>query len=309
MTLLVLALNPSIDAEWRIDGVRWEEKNTIQSERRWAGGKGVNVARWLRHFKESPRLMLPLGGSSGSELQHYLLQEEISTQVLPLKEPTRVNVIVTTKKQGQLRFNPPGPRISPDEWHSILAKVKQLLRGVSVMVLAGSLPQGLAIDAYARLTSLAHQAGVKTILDCDGQAFARAIKSKPFLVKPNGHELAQWSGRNLRTETAVRRAAKALSKATSGWVLVSRGKDGALLVNDAQKIEISARSPKVQVLNTVGAGDALVAAVASKISQDASPSEWLKWGIAAGTAATTCHAGKLPSTAAIRTITGKVQLL
>ncbi len=72
MPALILALNPCIDAEWRVDDVQWEEKNNVRSERRWAGGKGINVARWLKHLGGKPFLLLPLGGKTGAELAGYL---------------------------------------------------------------------------------------------------------------------------------------------------------------------------------------------------------------------------------------------
>src|SRR6185436_6061427 len=106
MRILVLALNPSIDAEWRVDDVLWEEKNNVQSERRWAGGKGINVARWLRYLGGKPQLLLPLGGSTGNELASYLRAEKIPSKIIRLGQASRVNVIVTTGQGRQMRFNP-----------------------------------------------------------------------------------------------------------------------------------------------------------------------------------------------------------
>ena len=81
MSALILALNPSIDAEWRVADVLWEEKNNVQSERRWAGGKGINVARWLKYLGGRPQLLLPLGGPSGQELVGCLRREKISARL------------------------------------------------------------------------------------------------------------------------------------------------------------------------------------------------------------------------------------
>src|SRR5688572_23205770 len=111
MRSLIVALNPSIDAEWQVNDVFWEEKNNVQSERRWAGGKGINVARWLKHLGGRPRLILPLGGKTGDELAGYLRREKINARIIPLREPTRVNVIVSTNKGRQMRFNPLGPKL------------------------------------------------------------------------------------------------------------------------------------------------------------------------------------------------------
>src|SRR6186713_2229529 len=113
--ILIVALNPSIDAEWQVPEVLWEEKNNVQSERRWAGGKGINVARWLKHLGGKPRLLLPLGEGTGAELAGYLRAERIPSRIIRLYEPTRVNVIVTTNAGRQMRFNPLGPKLSRSE--------------------------------------------------------------------------------------------------------------------------------------------------------------------------------------------------
>jgi 1-phosphofructokinase len=309
MAALVLALNPSIDAEWRVGRVRWEEKNNIESERRWAGGKGVNVARWLRHLGGKPALLLPLGGTTGKELAGHLRRERLPATSIPLGEATRVNVIVTTGDGRQLRFNPRGPKLTKGEWGMVLTKTRELLKRASCLVLSGSLPRGVGAGAYAELVRLARRAGVKTILDCDGAALAAAVVSGPFLVKPNEHELAEWYGRRIASQGQLIRAARAMSAKAGGWVLVSLGPRGALLVNRKLDVTLSARSPRAKVVNTVGAGDALVAAVARQIELGTPPEEWLRAGVATGTAATQCAAGELASKAAIERVARRVNVV
>ena len=307
MGALVLALNPSIDAEWRVARARWEEKNVIQSERRWAGGKGVNVARWLRHLGGEPRLLLPLGGATWKELAGHLRRERLTFKSVALSEATRVNVIVTTAEGRQLRFNPPGPKLSKVEWRAILWEVGGMLERASCLVLSGSLPRGVSASAYAELIRLARSKGVKTILDCDGKALAAAVAAHPFLVKPNEHELEEWLGRRISSPTGLIRAALKLSAQTKGWVLVSQGRRGALLANQELKVKLSARPHRVKPVNTVGAGDAMVAAVAQQIELGNPPGDWLRRGVAAGTSATQCAAGELPSTVLIHGILKQVR--
>jgi len=294
MHSLVLALNPSIDVEWRLERVRWEEKNDVQSQRRWAGGKGVNVARWLQHLRGNPILLLPLGGQPGRELARYLRAEKLVARIIHLRQSTRVNVIVTTAAGRQMRFNAPGPQLSPDEWREVLQQTRRALRQSSIVILTGSLPRGVSSAAYAQLVRIAHQAGLTTVLDCDGDALTAAAPARPFLVKPNRHELAQWWGRPVHSQADLVRAALALSAVTGGWVLVSCGTQGGLLVNRNQKQLLKTRPPRVKSVNTVGAGDALVAAVARRIELGEPPREWLRWGVATGTVATQCAAGQLP---------------
>lgn len=302
MRPLVLALNPSVDVEWRVPEVRREEKNDVLSERRWPGGKGVNVARWLRHLRSRPRLLIPLGGGTGREMREGLRRERIHVEEIALRQATRANVIVTAQSGGQLRFNPLGPELSVKEWQAVLRATKRLLVDSSLVILSGSLPRGVPVDAYAQLIRIADSAGVRALVDCDGPRFVEAVKARPFLVKPNWHELEQWAGTRLRSERAVRREAFRLSRITRGWVLVSMGERGAMLVCEPSGFDYRATVPRAKVVNTVGAGDGLLAAVAVQIQADQPPAEWLRWGVAAGSAATRCEAGVLPSARAIQQV-------
>ena len=309
MATLVVALNPSIDADWRVDGVLWEEKNLVRSERRWAGGKGVNVARWLKHLGGQPLLLLPLGGPTGAELARHLRKEQLPVKIVRLREPTRTDVIITTAARRQLRFNPPGPALSRPEWNRVLKGVERSLRrlrSAGLLVLSGSLPRGVPVTAYARLIRLARHLGVKTLLDCDGPAFAAAVRARPFLVKPNEHELAQWWRKPLRAEAQIVRGARALSQQTRGWVLVSRGARRSLLLNRKLESQIFVAPPRVKPRNTVGAGDALLAAVARLIELGATPQEWLRQSVVVGTAATLCPPGCLPPLRSMRIVAKKV---
>src|SRR5207247_7921282 len=139
---------------------------------------------------------------------------------------------------GQLRFNPRGPNLSAKEWRAVLQTVKEELVRARTLVLSGGLPRGVPVDAYAKLLHLAHEAKIPVFLDCDGLALKAAVKAKPFLVKPNVHELADWWGKPLASLAQIKTAARALSDTTGGWVLVSRGSQGALLLHSAEQREL-----------------------------------------------------------------------
>jgi 1-phosphofructokinase len=155
---------------------------------------------------------------------------------------------------------------------------------------------------------LARRAGVRVLLDCDGAWFKDAVRARPFLVKPNEHELEGFFGRRIRNEKALRRSALLLSQTTGGWVLLSRGGAGAMLVHAGLDVHLGARVPRGKALNTVGAGDAMLAAVAAQIGAGVQASDWLRAGIAAGTALTRCEAGILPGKALIRRIAKTIEI-
>ena len=306
--ILIVALNPSIDVEWRVDDVRWQEKNSIQSERRWAGGKGINVARWLQHLNASPRLLLPVGGRNGEELACGLKTERLNFKSIPLRAETRANIIVTTTAARQLRFNPAGPKLSGAEWKQFRKGFQRELVDAKLAVLSGSLAPGLPPDAYGQLIKLAEASGVECLLDCDGPPFAAAIRAKPYLVKPNLHELEQWRGKPLRSQAAIRAAASSLAELTQRWVLVSLGADGGVLLDAILEEHYEAAAPKQKAVNTVGAGDAMLAAIAKAIADDLPPDEWLRMGVACGSAAVGFPAGVLPPLELIRELQNKVRV-
>jgi sugar/nucleoside kinase (ribokinase family) len=105
MQITVLALNPSIDLEWRVRQVRWEEKNVVESERRWPGGKGVNVARWIAHLGGEPLLLVTSGGTTGRQMESELRREGLRLRVVRLREPTFHILLVLVLAPRSLRFD------------------------------------------------------------------------------------------------------------------------------------------------------------------------------------------------------------
>jgi 1-phosphofructokinase family hexose kinase len=304
--ILVVSLNPAIDCEWEVQRVQWEEKNNILRERRWAGGKGSNVARWLRQLGGVAELLVPLGGDTGKELARHLAMAKVRTRVVAVKEATRVNVIVTARRGGQIRFNPLGPMISPTEWRMIVAEIKRRRRGT--VIFSGALPRGVPANAYETLIRIVRELGAEPILDCDGPAFAAGIEAQPALVKPNEHELERWWGKQLRTRRELFEAVSTLSEMTGGWVVVSRGAEGAVVWNSQMRIGFSAHAPKIKIMNTVGAGDALLAAVVRRKQMGAAPEEWLRWGVATGSAAAACEGGVLAKLETIRKLAAQIRV-
>ena len=295
MRLCVVSLNPALDAEWRVEDVLWEEKNVVHTQRRWPGGKGINVARWLKFLGADPELLIPLGGATGREISRGLRAQELRARVIPLAGETRVNVVVTTADGRQMRFNPPGPKVNALERKHILRAANFVLSRGATLILSGALPPGLPAASYAQLIRRAHRHGRRAILDCDGDALVAGVQAKPFLIKPHLHDLSRWSGRTLRSERAIIAAARRMSAESGGWILVSLGADGALLVNVRENFAARATLPPVRVLNTVGAGDAMLAAAVVKSVGTFSPEELLRHAAATGTAATQCAAGAFPS--------------
>jgi 1-phosphofructokinase family hexose kinase len=291
----VVSLNPAIDVEWRVDDLRWEEKNLITQQRRWAGGKGANVARWLNFLGGDCELLIPLGGNAGRELARHLRHDRIRAHVVAVSEETRTNVVITSATGRQMRFNQPGAQLNAANWRAIVTRTQNLARRRAAIVLSGSLAPGLAPESYAKILRAVRSTGVRTFVDCDGETLKRAVRERPFLVKPNRHELSQWIGRSLPSLKKVREAAFEMSRVTRSWVLVSLSEDGLMLVNAAERFAERLCADHMDVVNTLGAGDATLAAAAHAVVRGAAPREWLRAALIAGTAATQLQPGRIPS--------------
>lgn len=303
----VVSLNPAIDVEWRVDDLRWEEKNLVLEQRRWAGGKGANVARWLQFLGASCELLIPLGGANGRELADHLHRDEISSYVISVADETRANVVITGPAGRQMRFNQPGTRLSLSQWKAILRHVRMLAEQGAHLVLSGSLAPGLPSGSYAELLRAVRGHKVRTFLDCDGRTLEQAIPEHPFLIKPNRFELSQWAGRALRSLSAVREAALKMSRASRGWILVSLGAEGAMLVNATEQFSEHRSARATNVINTLGAGDAVLAGACRGVLTSDDPSEWLRSGLSCGTAATQCIPGALPRLSEFRRLQSKIR--
>ena len=294
--VLVVSTNPAVDVEWRVHSLRPEEKNEVTAQRRWPGGKGVNVARWLCWCGVPTRLLLPLGGATGRELGAGLRSGGIPFRAVRISGETRANVVVTADSGTQYRLNPTWPVLDATELGRFESALESGIRKFRWVVFSGALVRGADAGFYKRWARRAREAGATVVVDCDGEPFRGAVQARPFLVKPNEFELAQWAGHELTSAAVQQEAARRLAVATGGWVLVSRGAAGAWLVGAESKDKVLAISaPKSRVRNTVGAGDAmLAAAIAAAIRGPSRPVEWLRAGVHVGSLATRQEPGTVP---------------
>lgn len=308
MSIQVIGLNPAVDVEWRVETINWNEKTVIENSRSWAGGKPPNVARWLRFLGYDSSLLMPLGGEPGQLIARDLKNWDVRLRRVPITQDTRTNVMVTPDSGHQLRFNPKGPKLSTEEWASVFAESEQGFRKHRLTVLSGSLPRSAPAGTHAKLIRAARRFEQPVILDCDGPALRLGVEAKPFLIKPNRFELSQWLGREVSKPAEVIAGARELSGAGSAWVFVSLDAGGGVLVHDAENFVAVAKAPRVKALNEVGAGDALLAQLSGQIANGQEPTEWLRWGIATGTAFVQAPAGTLPNQKSIDRLAKSVRV-
>ncbi|MFV2018123.1 1-phosphofructokinase [Micromonospora sp. LOL_023] len=278
--ILTLTLNPSLDRAVEIDDLVRGEVIRATGARLDPGGKGVNVSRALLANGVPSVAVLPCGGDEGGQLVRLLAAEGVEVVTVPIIGRTRSNLTLAEPDGTVTKVNEPGPHLSPGEFEAITTRLLDTAGRADWVVVCGSLPPGLPVDAFTQLCRRLVAAGLRLTVDTSGPPLRAAAEAGAALVKPNREELAEAVGRRLPTLDDVVGAAEEVRGWGAGTVLASLGADGAVLV-DADGVR-TGDSPVDRPRSTVGAGDALLAGfLAAGASGPAALAEGLAWGAAA----------------------------
>lgn len=279
--IYTVTLNPSIDYIVRLDAVEVGQVNRMESDDKYAGGKGINVSRMLKRLAIDNTATGFIGGFTGRFITEELEKEGISTAFVPVSQDTRINVKI--KADQETEINGAGPVISEQE----LAALKDQLAHLTaddVVVFAGSAPSNLGNQVYKELLPIAKEAGAAIVCDFEGQTLLDSLGYQPLLVKPNNHELEAIFDVTLKTLDDIETYARKILEMGAQNALISMAGDGALLVTE--NAAYFAKPIKGQVKNSVGAGDSMVAGFTGELVKSGDALEALKWGVACGTATT-----------------------
>ncbi|MGU3538486.1 1-phosphofructokinase [Methylobacterium sp. A54F] len=261
-TVVTLTLNPAIDQTVTLGRLVPGAVHRAQAVRANAGGKGVNVASCLADWGVPTAATGILGQDNAAPFEQMLAEKGIDDRFVWIPGETRTNLKLLDSGSGETTdINLPGLAVTPGTLDAVRAVLGDLTGPGSLAVLAGSLPGGVAPDAYLHFTADLKARGARVVLDASGPALAAALAAPPdalpHAIKPNRHELEEWAGRPLDGLGEVLSAARALCARGIPLVAVSLGADGALFVGSGEALH--ARPPAMPVESTVGAGDALVA--------------------------------------------------
>lgn len=258
--ILTVTLNVALDLTYTVDALVPHESHRVSTVVERAGGKGLNVARVLRHLGAPVLATGLLGGRTGERVAELL---DVPHDFAPIAGESRRTVVVMDGDATGLWE--PGPVVTDAEWASFVDHFRSLLPGKTAVALSGSLPRGLPVDAYAALVTEARKAGVPVVLDTSGPAFTAALAAGPRVVKPNGDELAEYApDLDLSEEDGVLAAATRLLDAGADAVVASRGPRGLIAVDGSTAFK---GVPPVISGNPTGAGDACVAAIAHALAE------------------------------------------
>lgn len=267
--IATVTLNPAVDKTCKIKSLRMGEVNRLESSTSQAGGKGINVTRVLRQFHIPVMTLGFLGGNNGRFIEEAVEKLGAECFFTNVSGETRVNTNILSEDGMVTEILEPGPIITEKELQHFLRCYEGALEQCRMVVLSGSLPQGIPMDIYAVLIERARLYGVKTLLDTSGEALRIGIKAKPYMIKPNHHELAYLAGKQVLTRDEMITEARKIIAGGISKVVVSLGSEGMLYVDGEQSLFAPAKP--VQVMNTVGCGDTAVASFCmSEMAEDAS---------------------------------------
>ncbi|EKM0526439.1 6-phosphofructokinase II [Cronobacter turicensis] len=284
--IYTLTLAPSLDSATMTPQIYPEGKLRCSSPVFEPGGGGINVARAIVHLGGAATALFPAGGATGEHLVSLLNDEHVAVETVSAHDWTRQNLHVHVESSGeQYRFVMPGATITDDEFRQLEEKVLAIESG-AILVISGSLPPGVSIEKLQQLIKAARQQGIRLIVDSSGDALAAALEIGDIeLVKPNQKELAALVKRDLTAPDDVRQAAQELVQSGKARrVVVSLGPQGALGVDGQDCVQVV--PPPMKSQSTVGAGDSMVGAMTLRLAQDAPLLDMVRYGVAAGSAAT-----------------------
>ena len=265
--IVTVTLTPALDKTAIIPGFQIDKVNRIQSFRVDAGGKGINVSKVIAALGGESVATGILGGATGRAIESSLKEQGLATAFIFVPQETRTNLKILDPEKGTFTdINEPGSPIAPDVPERVFDMVKHHVGRGDVVVLAGKTPPGVSPELFAEWTSALRRKGVRVCLDADRQVLRAGVAAGPDIIKPNREELSSAVDHELATLDDVVEAAKRLSKNDIGLVAVSLGADGAVFVHGDEVIR--AEGLKVPVRSTVGAGDAMMGALALGIATD-----------------------------------------
>lgn len=265
--IITLSLNPAVDKTIEIKDFRINSVNRVSTARLDAGGKGINVSKMIRNLGGESRAVGVLAGNSGKFIKDQLDILQIDNDFLFIDGETRTNIkIVDTINSTNTDINEGGPLISPNELQDVIRKTIEELLPHSILVLSGSVPTNVSKDIYKELIIAAKSKGAKTIVDADGELLSLAIGAAPFMIKPNINELETLFNKSITSTKEAIELAKGIFSFGVEIIVISLGSEGSIFMTREKTVIVEGLP--VEVISTVGAGDAMVAALSLSIQRE-----------------------------------------
>lgn len=279
--IYTVTLNPSLDYIAECKDFTLGATNRTSSEIIYPGGKGINVSIVLSNLGDRTTALGFLAGFTGEHIDSLIKDMGISSRMIRLNEGmSRINLKLKSKEETEL--NGMGPNISIID----IARLYQKLESITeddILVLAGSIPPSVSEGLYSDIMERLKETKIKIVVDATKDLLMNVLDKKPFLIKPNIHELGELF--NVKLDSADEALSYALKLKEMGAVnvIISMGKDGAMMVDEYGN-SYTMNSPEGKLVNSVGAGDSLVAGFLHKYLETGNYEEAFRYGVCTGSA-------------------------
>lgn len=279
--IYTVTFNPALDYLMYVSELQSDDINRTEKEQLFYGGKGINVSVILTRLGVKNKALGFLAGFSGRQLENMLNADSIENDFVYLKKGyTRINVKIKSKKE--IDINACGPEITADDIQELFKKIENLEKD-DCLVLAGSIPKSLPDNIYEKILDKLNGKGIDFVVDATGDLLKNVLKYKPFMIKPNHHELGEIFSTEIKTLDEIKKYGKMLQDMGARNVLISRGKDGAALLDENGEIHTMGNVPG-KIVSSVGCGDSMVAGFLAGYYQTKDYAYALKLGSACGNA-------------------------
>jgi 1-phosphofructokinase family hexose kinase len=260
--IYTLTLNPALDKMLTFKEINRKDVNRPLKKEYIPGGKGINVSRAVSKLGVKNRALFFSGGENGLKIERLLENEGVESVVVRIEEETRENVkLYGEDSKEEIRINESGAPITKES----LIKLEEILKKIdenSYVVMSGTIPEGVEDDFYLKTAAmLKRDKSAKIIIDADLDVMKKALEAQPFMIKPNTEELKRLLGENAGVKEFVEMAEKHAIE----YAFLTDGKNGAYLYHE--KRLYSVKSPKVNAVTTLGAGDSFIGGFISALSK------------------------------------------
>lgn len=279
--IYTVTFNPSLDYIVSVRNFEEGSVNRASDEMILPGGKGINVSIVLNNLGMESHLLGFIAGFTGKEIERMVSDDGCISEFIKVDNGlSRINVKMRSEKESEI--NGIGPAISNSEMTQLLDKLDKLREG-DVLVLAGSIPASIPDTIYYDIMKMLSDRKIMIVVDATKDLLLNVLPLHPFLIKPNKQELAEMMNlENLSKEDIVKNAFE-LQKRGARNVLVSMAGEGAILVTEDGKV-YSSEAHKGKVVNSVGAGDSMVAGFIYGYLKNKDYKEAFETGLCAGSA-------------------------
>ena len=277
--IYTMTLNPSIDYIVHVDDLKMGDVNRMTSDLKLPGGKGINVSRILKRIDSESVALGFVGGFTGTFIEDWLKEEKIATDFTKVSDDTRINVKLKAGEETEI--NGAGPQLTNEETQSLKETLSKVQAG-DIVVLSGSTPKSLRAGFYEELIQIIKDKDAEFVIDTTGADLLASLPSRPVLVKPNNHELADLYHTSFESTEDIYPYAKKLLDEGAQNVIISMAGDGALLF--CKEGIYQSNVLKRTLKNSVGAGDSMIAGFIGHYAKTKNSVESFKWGVACGSA-------------------------